>query len=69
MVISRFRLHPVGETNEITLSRDDFEWYPKVSGFKPIEVVLKAEPDGAANGPQPIRSETNQTSSAAGSRR
>jgi len=27
------------------------------------------EPDGAANGSQPIRSETNQTSSAAGSRR
>ena len=69
MVISRFRLHPVGETNEITLSRDDFEWYPKVSGFKPIEVVLKAEPDGPANGSQPIRSETNRTSSATGSRR
>jgi len=29
----------------------------------------KAEPDGAANGSQPIRSETNSTSSAAGSRR
>lgn len=28
-----------------------------------------AEPDGAANGSQPIRSETNRTSSAAGSRR
>ena len=28
-----------------------------------------SEPDGAANGSQPIRSETNQTSSAAGSRR
>jgi hypothetical protein len=28
-----------------------------------------AEPDGAANGSQPIRSEANQTSSAAGSRR
>jgi hypothetical protein len=28
-----------------------------------------AEPDGAANGSQPIRSETNPTSSAAGSRR
>ena len=27
------------------------------------------EPDGAANGSQPIRSETNRTSSAAGSRR
>jgi hypothetical protein len=29
----------------------------------------KGEPDGAANGSQPIRSETNRTSSAAGSRR
>jgi hypothetical protein len=29
----------------------------------------KAEPDGAANGSQPIRSETNSTPSAAGSRR
>ena len=29
----------------------------------------KAEPDGAANGSQPIRSETNRTSSATGSRR
>ena len=28
-----------------------------------------AEPDGAANGSQPVRSETNSTSSAAGSRR
>jgi len=31
--------------------------------------LTKAEPDGAANGNQPIRSETNQTPSAAGSRR
>ena len=29
----------------------------------------KSEPDGAANGSQPIRSETNSTSPAAGSRR
>jgi len=41
-VVSRFRLHPVGETNEITLSRDDFEWYPPVSGFQPVKMVLKA---------------------------
>lgn len=31
--------------------------------------VLKVQPDGAANGSQPIRSETNRTSLAAGSRR
>ena len=35
-----------------------------------VEMELtKAEPDGAANGSQPFRSETNATSSAAGSRR
>ena len=32
-------------------------------------VKPNSEPDGAANGSQPIRSETNRTSSAAGSRR
>lgn len=32
-------------------------------------ITIKCEPDGAANGSQPIRSETNRTSSAAGSRR
>ena len=31
--------------------------------------INRGEPDGAANGSQPIRSETNSTSSAAGSRR
>ena len=34
-----------------------------------LEATKKAEPDGPANGSQPIRSETNRTSSAAGSRR
>ena len=34
-----------------------------------IPTASKAEPDGAANGSQPIRSETNRTSPAAGSRR
>ena len=35
-----------------------------------VQAERKAEqPDGAANGSQPIRSETNRTSSAAGSRR
>src|SRR6266446_9195821 len=38
-------------------------------GVKIDEVnVVKVQPDGAANGSQPIRSETNRTSSAAGSR-
>ena len=38
-----------------------------VTSFSTYE--KKVEPDGAANGSQPIRSETNTTSSAAGSRR
>jgi hypothetical protein len=33
------------------------------------DYIRKLQPDGAANGSQPIRSETNSTSSAAGSRR
>jgi len=35
----------------------------------PPSPTPNAEPDGPANGSQPIRSETNRTSSAAGSRR
>ncbi len=34
-----------------------------------LSPIINAEPDGASNGSQPIRSETNRTSSAAGSRR
>ena len=34
-----------------------------------VIVTKKAEPDGAANGSQPTRSQTNSTSGAAGSRR
>jgi hypothetical protein len=34
-----------------------------------LRIAQKAQPDGAASGSQPIRSETNSTSSAAGSRR
>ncbi|MCP5426633.1 MAG: hypothetical protein H6966_00025 [Chromatiaceae bacterium] len=42
-----------------------------LSGFIDLTLTepMKVEPDGAANGSQPIRSETNTTSSAAGSRR
>jgi len=36
---------------------------------EPMNIVLNCEPDGPANGSQPIRSETKPTSSAAGSRR
>jgi hypothetical protein len=51
-----------------------FGYYPV--GFAPTldgDVVYWAkkstQPDGAANGSQPVRSETNRTSGAAGSRR
>ena len=37
--------------------------------FQKIETKGRGEPDGAANGSQPIRSETNQPPSAVGSRR
>ena len=43
-----------------------------LSGFVDLQslaVTGKVEPDGAANGSQPIRAETNPTSGAAGSRR
>ena len=52
--------------------------YHGVSKEKALEILkakqaelekTSAEPDGAANGSQPIRSETNETSPAAGSRR
>ncbi len=69
-VTTRFRFKPASDTNEIILTRDDFEWYPPISGFEPIEVSLKrAGPGGAANRSQPVRSEATETSAAAGSRR
>jgi hypothetical protein len=37
--------------------------------WKKMKIEGSGEPDGPANGSQPIRSETNRTSSAAGSRR
>jgi hypothetical protein len=45
----------------------DMSWYTE-KGRHPLLSVEKGE-DGPANGSQPIRSETNSTSSAAGSRR
>jgi hypothetical protein len=59
------------------VSRIDFGRVERI-GAKKLRVVLdaeklerisKAQPGGAANGSQPIRTETNRTSSAAGSRR
>jgi hypothetical protein len=49
-VISRFRFKPAIGTNEIILTRDDFEWFPPISGFAPVEITIKpAEPDAAGN--------------------
>lgn len=41
----------------------------KIDRTKPVPTLAFAEPDGAANGSQPIRSETNRTPPAAGPRR
>jgi len=43
--------------------------YESLFGFTLIDHTRDSQPGGAANGSQPIRSETNRTSSAAGSRR
>jgi hypothetical protein len=42
---------------------------PENARLRQTSLKQKGEPDGTANGSQPIRSETNRTSSAAGSRR
>ena len=58
---------PKGKTLDFVLSRETQSGKKTVFG---LEVERKGgQPDGAANGSQPIRSETNSTSSAAGSRR
>ena len=55
-VTTRFRLRPVDAAAELSLNRDDFEWYPRVSGFEPITVALKnAEPGASPNAPPPHR--------------
>ena len=44
-----------------------FSWLLWATRSRPVKSLV--QPDGAANGSQPIRAETNRTSSAAGSRR
>jgi len=46
-----------------------FENQWQVISIEPGSITTNSQPDGAANGSQPIRSQTNTTSSAAGSRR
>jgi hypothetical protein len=40
-VTTRFRRRPVDAAAELSLDRDDFEWYPYVSGFEHVTVALK----------------------------
>ena len=47
-VTSRFRFKPANGTNEIVLTRDDFEWFPPISGFGPVAITLKQTEPGAA---------------------
>jgi hypothetical protein len=54
-------LRELGESRKITIQVADEN--------NLVKGITTAQPDGAANGSQPIRSQTNQTSSAAGSRR
>lgn len=39
-VVSTFRIRPAAPTNKVVLRRGDFEWYPPVSGFAPVEIAL-----------------------------
>jgi hypothetical protein len=58
-----------GRTDEIAFCIDGDTMH---ATFRDEDYTFKrmsTEPDGAANGSQPIRSETNRTSGAAGSRR
>ncbi len=66
-VVSRVRFKPANGANEIILTRDDFEWFPPVSGFEPVVITLKrAEPGGAANRGRPVAPEANRKSAAGG---
>jgi hypothetical protein len=40
-VTSCFRFKPVGNATSLTLTRDDFEWYPIVAGFPDVEIAIK----------------------------
>ena len=46
-VTSYFRFKPVGDTKALTLTRDDFEWYPRVVGFPDVEIAIKETEQGA----------------------
>jgi hypothetical protein len=71
--VAVYRPYEKDEVSEDTPQRTDlFDWIQKnMSRFRDLakKFIREGEQDGAANGSQPIRSETNRTSSAAGSRR
>jgi hypothetical protein len=74
---SSFHLRPLRRTPPMRTEGGDLRYWPfyrrsdYVAARKtPIYLSgTRVQPDGAANGSQPIRSDTNGTSSAAGSRR
>jgi ketosteroid isomerase-like protein len=57
---------PKKDRTTMVFVKEGGEWKITHEHLSPIKL---AEPDGPANGSQPFRSETNRTSSAAGSRR
>jgi hypothetical protein len=65
------------EKNAISVVQVESEWRPRTFDFVSSQALgpptngsqVQAEPDGSANGSQPIRPDTNRASSAAGSRR
>jgi hypothetical protein len=74
LVVQQLEACRTALTEEVQTSRDlariAFGRLPVTSFRRRVHHDMRiAEPDGAANGSQPIRSETNRTSSAAGSRR
>ena len=56
-------------TDHTVVYKDGVLFMTRDAKTRPIVTARKIEPDGAANGSQPIRSETNTTPSAPGSRR
>ena len=41
-IVSTFHIRPVDLNGKFTLNREDFEWYPPLKDFPPVEITLKA---------------------------
>ena len=50
-VTSCFRFKPVGDAKALTLTRDDFEWYPSVAGFPDVDIAIKETVQPGADQP------------------